>query len=438
MGAAVLSSLRAAEEDFGVFTEGPRLLLRPQRLKLLRRERERQSMRWQHFDALIVAKTPLTEPGFANALHYQVSGNKAVGAHAIEWALASNDIRQVALVYDWCQPLLDARQKQALGDKLERSLRGLPGSDLASIRTRAFAVIAAADRFSDHGAAALGDLITKTWRGSLVTAWTVGRDAIRRDQFLQLYELLHVVRDNLNLDLRDDAPKVFRELPTYFVVSDYPATFPGGENDFRIPSARDGQPDLTRAAHSRAAGLSMVAFDTNALESQFLQGWLLQDNFAMRGPLGSAHEFLWANPYQPGLSYHHLPLVWHDSVTGRLFARSSWEEQATWVGFFEKQMQWFEDGKIRAFKPSIKPQHVGPAMFLSATAPMQFEVDEEDAVTLFLMGLEPKTAFDVEIDDREMSEEFSDVGGVLALQFKSAIKAGVRIRKAPVQRSAAR
>jgi hypothetical protein len=249
-----------------------------------------------------------------------------------------------------------------------------------------------------------------------------------------LYELLHTVRDNLNMDLREDAPKVFRELPTYFVISDYPATFPSGENDFRIPAAKDGQPDLTRAAQSRAAGLSMVSYDTNALESQFLQGWLLQDNFAMRGALGCPYEFLWANPYQPGLSYHHMPLLWHDPVTGRLFARSSWEEEATWVGFFEKQMQWFEDGRIRAFKPSLKPQQVGPATFLSVTAPAQFDVDEEEPGTLFLMGLEPKTAFDIEIDDEEMSEGWSDAGGVLALHFASPIKAGVRLHKARLQR----
>ena len=431
-----LAPVSHADEEFGVFTDGPRLLLRPQRLKLLRRERERQSMRWQHFEALILSKVTLSEPGFANALFYQVSGDKAVGGKAIDWALASNDIRQVAFVFDWCQPLLDARQKQVLGDKLERSLKTPAANDIGAMRTRALAAVAIADRLPDHGAALLGDLITKGWRGTLAAGWLSGRDAIRRDQFLPLYELLHVVRDNLNLDLREDASKVFKELPTYYVISDYPATFPSGENDFRIPAARDGQPDLTRAAHSRAAGLSMVSFDTNALESQFLQGWLLQDNFAMRGPLGSPYEFLWANPYQPGLSYHHMPLLWHDPLTGRLFARSSWEEEATWVGFFEKQMQWFEDGRIRAFKPSLKPQQVGPATFLSVTAPAQFQVDEEEPGTLFLMGLEPKSAFDIEIDDEEMSEGWSDAGGVLALHFASPLKAGVRVKRTAVARTA--
>ena len=32
----------------------------------------------------------------------------------------------------------------------------------------------------------------------------------------------------------------------------------------------------------------------------------------LRGALGAPYEFLWANPYQPGLSFEHVPLVFHD------------------------------------------------------------------------------------------------------------------------------
>ena len=65
---------------------------------------------------------------------------------------------------------------------------------------------------------------------------------------------------------------------------------------------------------SRAAGLAMVAYDTNALESQLLQGWLMRDRFLMRGGLGAVYEFLWANPYQPGLNYDQVPLVFHQRL----------------------------------------------------------------------------------------------------------------------------
>ena len=86
-----------------------------------------------------------------------------------------------------------------------------------------------------------------------------------------------------------------------------------------------GEPDLKRAALTRAAELSLVAYDSNTLEYQYLQGWLMHDRFLMRSPFGIPYEFLWANPYQPGLSYFHLPLAFHDSRLGRLFLRSSWD-----------------------------------------------------------------------------------------------------------------
>ena len=54
MRVAILLSLLAAViatsafgEEYRVYTEHPRLLLRSQRLRLLKRERERQSMRWR-------------------------------------------------------------------------------------------------------------------------------------------------------------------------------------------------------------------------------------------------------------------------------------------------------------------------------------------------------------------------------------------------------
>ena len=53
----------------------------------------------------------------------------------------------------------------------------------------------------------------------------------------------------------------------------------------------DGEPDLAEAAMARAAGLALVAFDSNAAETQYLQGWLMQDRFMMRDALGAVYEF---------------------------------------------------------------------------------------------------------------------------------------------------
>src|SRR5437764_406863 len=92
-----------ADEPVTVSADHPRLFLRPQRLRLLRRERERSSMRWQQFAALVAGSAPLPERGFAQALYYQVAGDGAVGKQAVASVLAAGaDLRQMAIVYDWC------------------------------------------------------------------------------------------------------------------------------------------------------------------------------------------------------------------------------------------------------------------------------------------------------------------------------------------------
>ena len=94
--------------EVAIYTDHPRLFLMPPRLKLLRRETQRQSLRWEQFQTLIAGNTPLPEPAFASALFYQSGGDKEVGRRAVKWALnpRNNDLRQLALVYDWCQELL--------------------------------------------------------------------------------------------------------------------------------------------------------------------------------------------------------------------------------------------------------------------------------------------------------------------------------------------
>src|SRR3954454_2618570 len=46
-GLRLLGQSASAPDGYKVYTEAPRLLLRPARLKLLRREKERQSLRWE-------------------------------------------------------------------------------------------------------------------------------------------------------------------------------------------------------------------------------------------------------------------------------------------------------------------------------------------------------------------------------------------------------
>ena len=69
-------------------------------------------------------------------------------------------------------------------------------------------------------------------------ALKAGRDVIPRDDAYALLELLHAVRDNTNLDLREAAASFFKDFPIEHLMSYYPAAFPGPENDYYIGAER--------------------------------------------------------------------------------------------------------------------------------------------------------------------------------------------------------
>ena len=379
----------------------------------------------------------LPEPGFAWALYYWTTGDLSWARKAVEWALGANgtDLRQLALVFDWCGPAMTAEQGTSLAAKLQRGLSTAAakdgGTDVRQQRSRVFAAIALADRLPDRGESVLKPLVQQWWRGDIAPKLKAATLAIPREQTYALMELLHAVRDSLNIDLREDAPDYFKSLPTDHLEGHYPAPYPTPENDFRIPVyVRDGEPDLNDAALSRAAEFAMVAYDSNALENQYLQGWLMQDRFLMRGGFGVPYEFLWANPYQPGLSYFRMPLVYHDALTGHFFARTSWDEDATWLGYFDGHLQIFHDGKIETLKSgaATEPVHVGEAVILSARAKdaTRFRADSE---AVFVLNLTPHAHYDVEIDDQELREGETDSGGTMVLTLPEGIETGIRVKQ---------
>ena len=261
-------------------------------------------------------------------------------------------------------------------------------------------------------------LVNSWWRDTIVPALKSGREVIPRDTYYALFEILHAVRDNVNIDLRDTAAAFFKGIPAFDLLSYYPASFAASESEYRLPAAIGArEPDLARAALSRAAELAMVAYDNNAQESQILQGWLMHDNFMMRGTFGVTYEFLWANPYQPGLSYYLVPLVFHDDLFGRLFMRSSWDEDAKWLGYFGGELQFFENGKPSIIDPKLFPAPIRlpEAVVLSANYSSKFKITLEENESLFILALKPRQAYEVEVDDEEMREESTDPGGILPL-----------------------
>jgi hypothetical protein len=261
---------------------------------------------------------------------------------------------------------------------------------------------------------------------------------------LAMLELMHCFRDNLNFDLRETFVAWFKDYPLTHILAHYPEPFPAAENEYRIPAdaAIDQRgPDVTKATLSRAAELAMVAFDSNAPETQLLQGFLMNDRFLMRGALGITYELMWANPYQPGLSYYHTPLVVHDAVGGELYVRSTWEDNAAWLGFFGGQLQLFANGEVVRADPKAAhdPMDLVEATVFFARGVTKFRVPERKAPDVnapdlnvspdangedknadaqddvFIIGLEPKRRYHVEVDGQGMLEASSDVGGIIYL-----------------------
>src|SRR5215469_8347888 len=133
----------ATNDPVTVFTDHPRLFLRPARLRLLQKERERSSARWKQFESYITADAPVPESGFADALYYQVSGDRTVGRKAVAWSLGTGkDLRQLALVYDWCQKLLSEAERRELAARIQKRMSETAGEEtISAIRSRALGAV---------------------------------------------------------------------------------------------------------------------------------------------------------------------------------------------------------------------------------------------------------------------------------------------------------
>jgi hypothetical protein len=376
----------------------------------------------------------MPEPGFAWALSYQVSRQPAAAKQAIEWALGdSTDLRQLALVFDWCGPAMTMAQSDRLAAKIQTALAKPVRASVNDVRgesARVLAAIALADRLPDQGNGVLREIVENWWHKQVIPQLASGRPALPREQRYALYEMLHALRDNTKVDLRESAAAYFKELPLAHLTGHYPAPLAAAENEFMIPIyLHDGNPDPADAAMSRAAGLAMVAYDTNAFDSQLLQGWLLRDRFMMRGSLGAVYEFLWANPYQPGLNYDQVPLVFHEAYTGQLFARTSWDEDATWIGYFDGRLQLFQNGRLQTLREgaAVSPIQVGTTTVAGTGArdAAKFHLNTE---ILFVLGLAPRSEYAVEVDDQKLDFLDTDVGGTLRVTTSRSAEVGVRLR----------
>ena len=177
----VALAAQTTDDPVAVFTEHPRLFLRPQRIRLLKRERERASPRWQQFETLVAGNAPMPQPGFAWALYYQVSGNAEFGKKAVEWSLTpAADLRQQALVFDWCQDLLTDAQRRDLSARLSKGIDAAADTAIPAVRARTLAAIALYDHAPKTPQAALERIVKQWWDHQMLPALKAGKPVVAR------------------------------------------------------------------------------------------------------------------------------------------------------------------------------------------------------------------------------------------------------------------
>lgn len=227
------------------------------------------------------------ERGFELALYFAVTEDPAASQEALTWAAAHPcERRQLSLIRDWVGPVPSAACSTPPTLRDEAFNQILANSDLAPI----------AEKLRT-------DVIPKLIAAGLTDS----------ADLYQLIETLTALRANSAEDARAAAPQFFRNLPVEFLLA--------------LKPAQIEKPDSI----THIAALALVALDPNLEASQFLQGWAMEDSQTLHTGPGVAYEFLWADPYLPGIAYQNRDPWLYDPDAPRLYARSDWTPNACWI-----------------------------------------------------------------------------------------------------------
>jgi hypothetical protein len=258
-----------------------------------------------------------------------VSKSQQLADQALDWARRHpQETRQVALIVDWCGGKLTPAQRDEILNPAWRAYEKRTPGEMDPIRFRdGFLLrVVREEEFPEAG---------RWWAGVLPHLKSHDRSWLTDPaQLYALCEILEAVHQNSRVDLRTDDQTLFEQLPMEYLLSLHP-------QEVETPSWT-----------ARAAALALIGIDPNLAGAQFLQGWVLEDPQVMRSGPGVAYEFLWANPYLPGISYYNLEPWLYDQDASLLYARTSWEPDACWIritvgGVSEQNCP--EDWKTRPF-----------------------------------------------------------------------------------------
>jgi hypothetical protein len=235
-----------------------------------------------------------------------------------------------------------------------------------------------------------------------------------------LLEIMHASRHNLEMDLWQQARDFFLPLPMVLMLGSYPQPLQTPEGLFQRaarPTAAKADP-AAEATSLRIAQMLLVDYENGLENYQFLQGWLRHDLYTLATPYGAVYEFIWLNPYLPGLSYFSAPTVVHDKVAGRLFARQGWQDEDLWIGYLEGEFQLFADGQLHIIK---RDDRQAPLVFPHAavalgTVPMDFTVEVPEGKAIYVLGLEENQPYSIRINRDPSRIVTAGPGGILTLE----------------------
>lgn len=439
LGCALLCLGDAAfgQAEFRVYEDHPRLFLEPSRLQRLRKDVDRQSLRWRSLSDLVADETAFEEQPLVDALRFQVEGAETAGRAAVAWSgrLAENgignaaDLRQAALVYDWCYELFDASERAELRDAMAAAVSSLlPQAALGAglIRSAILASIAAAGDW-EESEAALATLLGMHWKTEVVPSLTDGSISEDGAELIAALETGLVVRHNLESDPLQPGIDGLRSLTRCRLLSYYPQDIETDSGRLRWPSRYGANEQLARqqAPLDRIAEMLLVAYESNLPEFQFLQGWIRDESYLQTSQLVAPYEFLWVNPYLPGLTAQSSPLLAHDPIRGRMFGRLGWDPPTTWLGYSEGRLELLADGELsittsfRGLAPIYFPEAVVVPITPSAKTTLSWEPSREQApenAYIYLIGLQAGETYGLKLGGREARLVQAGKGGIIVLQ----------------------
>lgn len=271
--------------------------LTPQRLRRLKRDRERQTPRWVNFENRVNSVRDSPERGLELALYYAITGDVKRGEEALAWERANHCLyHQAILIRRWVDlPTDDSRTPI-----LDCTYPNLQNASIAELRDDLLLTLKAGKEPKPESAARV---IKSLESGS----YSNGNDLYAAIEFLTLW------REASRTDAREQSPQFFSALPTLLLLAQKPEAIEHPTWQMHI------------------AALALVALDPNSTGAQFLQGWAIEDRQMLHDGPGVLYELLWADPYLPGVGYQNLDPWLYNEASGTFFARADWSPGACWV-----------------------------------------------------------------------------------------------------------